>query len=96
MVDRSEGEVPRPGFAAETGRFVAVDVLITTLFVFSLAPSFYSFRPSLSRYVSLLRVGRSVQQSSAPLKQVRVALVSSVFCLISYFLLFYLLNILRN
>ena len=56
----------------------------------ALASFLSSFSPPLSRYhmFSLLRVASSVQHSSAPLPQVRVLLVSSVFCLISGFLLF--------
>ena len=55
--------------------------------VLAFLPCFLHFSSSLSlsRNDSLLRVASSVQQSSAPLQQVRVLLVSVVFCLISRF-----------
>ena len=58
---------------------------------FFLPSSFFSsFSPSLYRYVSLLRITSSVQQSSAPRQQVRV-LASFVLCLTSRFLSFFVL-----
>ena len=68
--------------------YYCIDALSMILLLACLA-SFCSFSPSFSRYVSLLRVASSVQQSSAPLQQVRVLVVSLVFCLIPEFLLFY-------
>ena len=57
----------------------------------------FLFCPSLSRYVPLLRVPSSVQQSSAILQRVvRALLVSFVSFPISEFLLYYLLGIFRS
>ena len=64
----------RLGFVAETGGFVSIDAdticcLSTSLYLVYIL----SFSVSLSRYFSLVT---SVQQSSAPLKQVRVHLAA--------------------
>ena len=82
----------RLGFVAEKGSFATMDALSTDFLLFSLASFFCSFSPSLSRFVYLLRVASSVQQSSSSVPQgtysscvigipshLRTALVLSVY-----------------
>ena len=77
-----------------------MDVLSTIFLLFGLASYFslFLFSPSLSRYVYLLRVPSSVQQSLAALQQVTrvlvgvISMVSFLSYLISEFLLLYFIR----
>ena len=88
-----QGEPARLGFGAETGKRCYYRRLEYDFLAFCLGSSlvFLFFSALVSVCLSSVSVASSVQQSSAPLEQVRVLLVSFVFCLISGFLLVFIL-----